>query len=141
MWMGAALSLVAGPFLLGTTPDAVAETIRRMDPASATDPTLRDAYPFALTFAGIFGLTIAAVWAWMAWKNRQGRAWARIVATIFLVLNAISAPGNVVAFGGGFGLASSYWVMSAVLGVAALVLIWRRPSSQYYDTVSRQRLG
>ena len=141
MWTGAALSLVAGPFLLGTTPDAVAETIRRMDPASAADPTLHDAYPYALIFAGILGLITAIFWAWMAWKNRQGRAWARIVATIFLVINTLSAPGNAFLFGEGVTVGSSYWAISAVLGVIVLILIWRKPSSQYYIAVSKHRLG
>ena len=76
----------------------------------------------------------------MAWKNGQGRAWARVVATIFIVVNTLSMPGTAFLIGA-VSVGSVSYVASMILGVTVLILLWRRTSSDYYKAVSKYRLG
>jgi hypothetical protein len=85
------------------------------------------------------------LWIWMAVKNGQGRRWARVVATVFAVI-------NVAGFALGFALLSGldsddlldYLLpqlvvgsASVVLGIVILVQLYRPASSHYYDESTR----
>jgi len=42
------------------------------------------AYQAGRVFGFIAGaVALAGLWLWMAWKNKQGRPWARVVSTVF----------------------------------------------------------
>lgn len=78
------------------------------------------------------GLIIAGLWLWMAWKNREGRSWARVVSTVFFGIMCLIAIVNL------FGLPSpSAFIALAewAVGLAAIIFLWRGESSQYYRAV------
>ncbi|MBO0836111.1 MAG: hypothetical protein J2P28_11400 [Actinobacteria bacterium] len=72
------------------------------------------------------------VWLWMAWKNKSGRAWARILSTVLFGLCCIATPLDI-----GTGAVESR-VLSAVIwlvALAATIQLWRRSSGPYYRQV------
>ncbi len=73
---------------------------------------------------GIIGVLL---WLWMAWANNKGSNWARIVATVLFGLNTISVILDV-------GRASVAIIPVAVgwlIGLAAIVLLWRKETTAY----------
>jgi hypothetical protein len=72
------------------------------------------------------------VWLWMAWKNRSGRAWARILSTVLFGLCCIATPLDI-----GTGAMESR-VLSVVIwlvSLAATIQLWRRSSRPFYRQV------
>jgi hypothetical protein len=140
MYAGAALSLVSliiGLVSLGGLKDEIADSVRETDP-QATQSVIDAAYAASLGFIFVMGLVGIVLWLWMAWKNGQGRSWARVTATVLGVLNALmmllslTQPGaTAVSIGSG--------LLSLVLAVAILVFLWKSESSRYYEAVSRSR--
>ena len=92
-------------------------------------------------------LPFAAVWLWMAQMNKRGRSWARIWSTIFFGIQTLmfGALVVVVAYlallmatnvmtGNVLGLVICgilYWIV----GLVAIVLLWRRQSSEFYASM------
>src|ERR1700677_5275708 len=91
----------------------------------------------ALAIAVVAGTLIGGgLWLWMAWKNRHGHAWARVLSTVFFGIScAIVAP---VAAGNTLGLTIT-GLVSWAIGLTAVVLLWRSASSQYFRTVKSDR--
>jgi hypothetical protein len=113
-----------------------------------------------LVIAIVGGIVAVLVWLWLAWKNRAGRDWARIVAT---VLFALSCPGLPELLTGGHlstmpstftgadgvtiavpPLAIPAWLIAGgvvnwLLGLAIIILLWQRAASRYYEAVSLSR--
>ena len=84
---------------------------------------------------GIFiasGLIGAALWLWMAQKCRAGRGWARVVSTVFFGIETLSLVIGTAAAQGG-GLTRIYGLIVWVIGLIAVVLLWRRSSSDYFS--------
>ncbi len=88
------------------------------------------------TLAGaVGGLISASLWLWVARQNAVGRNWARILATVLFALYTLLAwlilpmehPGGVGAI-----LASLSWLV----GFAAVICLWRRDASHYFNAVS-----
>jgi len=119
--------------------------------------TIKDVVLVAAIVGGIIG---ALIWLWMAWKNRAGRNWARIVATVLFVLSCSSLPELVTgghlstmpstfpAAGGGTvavpPLTFPAWliaggVVNSLLGLAIIVLLWQGAASRYYEAVTLSR--
>jgi hypothetical protein len=68
-----------------------------------------------------------ALWLWMAWANGQGKAWARVVASVFFGLDTIS-----LIFLGSRTLTTLIVALVGwLVGLAAIVFLWRRDTTQY----------
>jgi hypothetical protein len=113
-----------------------------------------------LVIAIVVGIITALIWLWIAWKNRVGRNWARVVATVLFALSCLSLPelltgGHLSTMPSTFTaadgatiavppLAIPAWMIAAglvnwLLGLAIIILLWRRAASGYYDAVSLSR--
>jgi hypothetical protein len=148
MLLAAAISLVSMVVGAATTSkDDVAEEVRKNTP-NATQGDIDAAFAFGIVFAVIFGLITVGLWLWMAWKNGQGRSWARVVATVLFGLNAFSVAIGLliasVADSDELNVQSSpvstvLSVVNFLLALAILVLLWRKESSAYFDSVSHRR--
>ncbi len=82
----------------------------------------------------VVGLITVGLWILMARTNRNGRSWARVVATILgaiAILVGLLGLLQVDAIGLVMNLAL------IVLAVWILVLLYRRESSEYYSAVSQ----
>jgi hypothetical protein len=140
MWAGAVLSVLTLLYSLttmGDLKDDIRAELLKND-TTVSQSTVDAAYAFAIVFAVLFGLVGAFLWAWMAWKNGQGRGWARIVATVFAGLNLLgllftAAGSNAETL----SVVSS--VISVLLAVVILILLWRKESSQFYEASAASR--
>ncbi len=137
MWAGAVvsvLSVVVGLLTYGAFKDDVTEQLRSED-AGVSQDVIDAAVAVGITFVIAAGLIGVGLWLWMAWKNGQGRAWARTVATI---LGAINVVFTLLGFAGGqsepFTLVLS--VVNLALAAVILVLLWKKESTTFYDAVS-----
>ena len=141
MWVGAALS-VAGVavsiLMLDTFKESIADSLRESDP-NVSQTSIDAAYMGGIAAAVVVGLVSVGLWAWMAWKNGQGKSWARIVATalgginVVFLLIGFAAPGaNAVTL--------AFNALTLILAVVILVLLWKKDSSQYYDAVTQRQM-
>lgn len=113
-----------------------------------------------LVIAIVVGIMAVLIWLWIAWKNRAGRSWARVVATVLFALSCLGLPELLTgghlstmpstlpgADGAAIAvppLAIPAWLIAAgvvnwLLGLAIVILLWRRAASRYYEAVSLSR--
>jgi hypothetical protein len=142
---------------------SVFTAIEAADPSgSGTQVPANEIKDVILAIAFVVGIIAVLIWLWLAWKNRAGRIWARIVATVLFALSCLSLPelltggrlstmpstlpaanGAVIAVP---PLDFPAWLIAAsvvnwLLGLAIIIVLWQRAPSRYYDAVSlSQRL-
>lgn len=77
------------------------------------------------------GLIAVGLWLWMAWANRRGRNWARIVSAVFFGINTLNLFGSFVQVHdiGTVIVAVAVWLV----GAGAIALIFNRESAPYYQ--------
>ncbi|MCW2936699.1 MAG: hypothetical protein JWM19_7661 [Actinomycetia bacterium] len=103
------------------------------------DGTHNASYDAGALLGGIIvGLLESGLWLWMAWKTRAGRNWARITSTVFFGLFSVpfvlglfklpAVPRGVV-------------IIEWAVGLAALILLWQRESSQFFAAAKQASLG
>jgi hypothetical protein len=82
-----------------------------------------------------FGLAGTALWLWMARANREGRSWARILSTTLFATLTLTLPLTFlqIPYLPLCVTALAQWT----LAVAALVLLWVRPSGAYFAAMRR----
>ena len=88
---------------------------------------------------GVFivsGLLGAALWLWMAQANKAGKSWARIVATVLFAIDTLNVAVGASAVSGG-GATRIYGLVIWLIGLAAVILLWQRPSSEYFKGTPR----
>jgi tryptophan-rich sensory protein len=97
----------------------------------------------AASLAGFVLLIALSLWLWMAWANKGGRSWARIMATVFfglltagglawLIIGLTRRHPSLTDVSIIVSLFLVYWLAS----LCAVVLLWERSSSDYYTAVS-----
>lgn len=96
---------------------------------AATSDTV---YSIVITLVGI------GLWLLMAWANKQGRVWARMVSTVLCALNVLNVIPLIAVRSLDLQLALVLiaLALSLVAGVVATVLIWRRESTDFYKAAS-----
>jgi hypothetical protein len=115
-----------------------------------------------LAIAIVVGIMAVLIWLWIAWKNRAGRSWARVVATVLFALSCLglpelltgghlsTMPSTLTAADGATinvpPLAIPAWLIAAgvvnwLLGLAVIILLWQGAASRYYEAVSLSRRG
>jgi hypothetical protein len=131
------LSLIYSFTTMGDFKDDLADQMRRDDPG-VSQSTIDAAYSVGIAFAIIFGLLGALLWVWMAWKNGQGRGWARVVATVLAGLNLVGLLFTAAASNSEpVTLISS--IVSVLLAVVILVLLWKKESTEFYAAAEAAR--
>jgi hypothetical protein len=93
-------------------------------------------YHVVVASAVVGSLVAMALWLWMAWKNGQGRAWARIVATVLGVINLLSSAYTI-SVGHSLAISELVTAVDLVLAIVILVLLWRAESSDFYAASGR----
>jgi O-antigen/teichoic acid export membrane protein len=85
-------------------------------------------------------LVAAFLSLWMAWKNRQGRVWARNLTIVAGILVIVAAATVFLTFGGRLTAVASFsYGVSAILSASVLALIWRKESYNFYATDSHRK--
>ena len=129
MYAGAAVSLI-GIIVDMTTLSSTRSAILKAHPTYTT-AQLNTAQHFAIGEFIAGGLIGAALWLWMAQSCRAGKGWARVVSTVFFGIDTLSVLVGATALAGG-GATWLYGVLVWLIGLAAVVLLWRRSSSDYF---------
>lgn len=92
------------------------------------------------TFVGagvILGVIVFLVYLLVAVLIRKGKNWARILGTVFAAMSAVSVLLNIMAAVSlGVSLDILY-VLSALLGIAGIVMLYRPPSQPYFRSQPR----
>ena len=93
----------------------------------------------------VLSIVYCALWVVMARKNRSGRPWARIVASVLFALSTISLYSAVNSLHAGqtvrvvnivsFILVIAEWLC----GLGAVALLWRAESTAYFKSSSALR--
>lgn len=131
MYVGAGISALAMIGILalsGRIKNAVGRALRNAKttkPLTATQ--IHAAETFYIVLVVVILVIAIAMWLWMAWANGRGRGWARIVASVFFGLNTIW-----LIFSGARTVTTLIFIgLGWLVGLAALILLWRRDTTQY----------
>jgi hypothetical protein len=141
MWAGAALSAVSMVVSLLTL-GSLKTHLRQQLIDNSTTYNAHDfdvIYHTAVVAAVVGSLIAIALWFWMAWKNGQGRRWARIVATVLGGINLLSSLYAVLS-GNSIAISMVLTVLNLILAITILVFLWQRDSSEFYAATARHRI-
>lgn len=119
---------IVNTLLSFTMKDEIRDIVRDENPDYSADK-LDSAVNGILGFAVVFGIVFALIYVLLGRKILQGRRWARVVATILLVLNALNLAGLSRPQPGVLRVLSA---IAGLAAVAALVFLWRQPSKDFF---------
>ncbi len=134
MYAGAAVNVIGIVIGLATAGDL--KNAIRKDQPKLTPTQVTNSEHFLVSATVIIGLIGAALWLWMAWANMHGKPWARILSSVFFgvaTLNTAASfaqPGDV--------LSRTLTITVWLVGLGAIILIWRPESSAYYKASRAQ---
>ena len=128
MYAGAAASLVGIAVDL-TALSAIRSAISRRS-TTMTAAQVNTAVHVEVGFLIAGGLIGAALWLWMAQSCKAGKGWARTLSTVFFGIDTLSLLASLGVLGG--GLTRIYGLVVWVIGLIAIILLWQRPSSDYF---------
>jgi hypothetical protein len=137
MYAGAALSAIE--IIIGLlTVGSLRSAIRTQFPAYTTHQIHR-AEIAELVVIIVIGLLAVGLWLWMARANGAGRSWARIVATVLFALSTLDLLLVVARPHASIGLLLDLVVW--LVGLGAIVFLWRKDSSAYFQAASQPPAG
>jgi hypothetical protein len=129
MYVGLAASLLGIVIDMTTLSSTRSEILKRNPTFTTAQVNTAEHLEIGIFIAG--GLIGAALWLWMAQKCRAGKGWARVVSTVFFGIETLSLLVSTAAVQGG-ALTRIYGIVVWVIGLTAVILLWRRSSSDYF---------
>ncbi len=136
MYAGAVASLIG--IVVGlTTMGSLRSSIEKRSP-TLTPTQVNDAVHVGIGFAIVGGLIGVGLWIWMAQVNKAGKSWARILSTVFFGISTISTLASLAGTALAGGSASRiYGIVVWLIGLAAIILLWQRASTDYFKSAPR----
>jgi len=120
----AVLLMYVGAALTAITLIVTVATMHTIETAIRNNSTYTAAQAHQLAVAAIVEYVVTlGLWLLMAWANRAGHGWARITATVLFALNL---------FRGSASISVLFAVLVWLIGLGAVVLLWRKESSEYF---------
>ena len=105
-----------------------------------TPAQVADTYHAELVALVVVGLIGVGLWIWMARMNGRGRNWARITSTVFFALDTLGAIGALAGGSLSGGNANRFYGLVVwIIGLAAIILLWQRQSSDYFQANTAPR--
>ena len=135
MYAGAvvsALSLIVGLVTIGSLRDS----LHKAQP-SLTPTQLHDLQTVVVVGSVFIGLISIGLWVWMALMNKAGKPWARIVATVLFGLDTLFLLLGVARAGAAAGTLVS--ILTWLIGLGAVVYLWRKDASAYFNPQADQQ--
>ena len=126
MYAGAVVSAVSLVVGLATT-GSLRTALHKSNP-SLTPSQLHTAQTALVVGSVIIGLIGIGLWVWMARTNQAGKSWARIVAAVLFGLDTLFLLLGVARAGSGTLVSILTWL----IGGGAVILLWRKESSEYF---------
>lgn len=129
MYAGAAVSAVE-VIVSFTTVGGLKSAIRQAHPhyTAAQVHTVEVTSIAGLVISGLLGI---GLWILMARLNLAGRSWARIVASVLFAFNTLGLVTTILRPGTATILGLVFVVVLWVIGLGAIVFLWRRESSDF----------
>jgi len=140
MYTGAVLSGIAAIYTAATAGSLRAAILKSHPLYSAAQ--VHKAETSIVISAIVGGLLAVGLWIWMARMTGAGRKWARIVASVLFGINTvdvlitISQASAITAVEANASVSIAIGVLVWLAGLGAIVLLWRRESSQYITAAS-----
>jgi len=135
MYAGAvvsALSLIVGLVTIGSLRSSLHKAQPSLTPAQLH--SLQSVVVVGSIFIGVISI---GLWVWMALMNRAGKSWARIVASVLFGLDTLFLLAGVARAGAAAGTLVS--VLTWLIGLFAVVFLWRRDATEYFNAASGPR--
>jgi hypothetical protein len=129
------LSLVSTLLMTGQIRDA-AEQAAKDGGGTLSQSTIDTIVTSTIALAFVFGLIGAGLWFLMGWQNSKGASWARILGTVFFGLETLSAIFTLAAGQGNTAISTVFLVLIWLVGLAAVIFMWRPESSEFYKAAS-----
>jgi hypothetical protein len=133
MYVGAAASLI-GVIIDILTRGSIRSELRSRN-HSLTAAQLTSMYHAVLGGVVVGGVIAIVLWIWMARMCKAGRPWARIVSTVLFAIQTINLAASAAVPAA--STARIYGIVVWLIGLAAIVLLWQRPSSDYFGSTQR----
>lgn len=136
MYAGAAASTVTMVAVLANAlinVGSIKDAIKHANPRY-TAGQVDQAFQSGVTQILITGVLSIGLWLWMARADAKGRSWARIVST---VLFALATLNLFLALNQETLLGVLFAALTWLIGLGAIVLLWRRESSAYFKPQGR----
>jgi hypothetical protein len=135
MYAGAvvsALSLIVGLATVGSLRDSLHKAQPKLTPAQLHD--LQTVVVVGSIFIGVISI---GLWVWMALMNKAGKPWARIVATVLFGLDTLFLLLGVARAGAAAGTLVS--ILTWLIGLGAIIYLWRKDASAYFSPPAGQQ--
>ena len=135
MYAGAvvsAVSLVVGLATVGSLRTALHKSQPTLTPTQ-----LHDLQTVVVVGSIVIGLISIGLWVWMALTNKAGKSWARIVATVLFGLDTLFLLLGLARAGA--AASSLVSVLIWLIGLGAVILLWRKDSTEYITAQSAPR--
>jgi hypothetical protein len=135
MYAGAvvsALSLIVGLVTIGGLRDSLHKSQPTLTPTQ-----LHNLQTVVVVGSVFIGLVSIGLWVWMALMNKAGKPWARIVASVLFGLDTIFLLLGVARAGAAAGTLVS--ILTWLIGLGAVVYLWRKDSSAYFNPQAEQQ--
>ena len=90
-----------------------------------------------VVIAVVESIVAIGLWLLMAWANKAGQSWGRITASVLFGLNTA-----LLLYGfarGTVSIASAFALLVWAVGLAVIVLLWRKDASEYFAVMSPRR--
>jgi hypothetical protein len=133
MYVGAAFSAI-GVILTLVTVGSVRTAIHKAHPLLSA-ARVHSLGNFDAISAVVIGVIAMGLWLWMAFANKAGGSWARVTASVIFGLNTLAAL--VVVSRPEAVLNKLAAIVIWLAGLAVIVLLWQRKSSNFYDSRTR----
>ena len=133
MYAGAVVSLIGIVVDLTTLSSTKSRIVSQHQNWTVTQ--VNNAEHVAIGIFIVSGLLGAALWVWMAQANKAGKGWARIVATVLFAIDTLNVAAGAATPGG--GVTRLYGLVIWLIGLAAIILLWLRTSSDYFRSTPR----
>jgi hypothetical protein len=135
MYAGAVVSAIS--LIVGlATVSSLRSSLHKSDP-SLTPTQLHNLQTVVVVGSVVIGLVSIGLWVWLALANKAGKAWARVVATVLFGLDTIFLLLGLARAGAAAGTLVS--ILTWLIGLGAVILLWRKDSSAYFAPQAGQQ--
>jgi hypothetical protein len=127
MYAGAVVSAVSLVVGLATV-SSLRTSLHKSQP-SLTPAQLHNLQTIVVVGSVAIGLISIGLWVWMALMNKAGKSWARIVATVLFGLDTLFLLLGLARAGA--AASSLVSILTWLIGLGAVILLWRKDSTDY----------
>ncbi len=108
---------------------AISKSALRQSQPNLTPSQASSVEAVVVVFAIVLGSASIALWFFMAWASKNGKSWTRITAAVLFCVYTLGLLANMAKAGP--GVIKVLELIIWLVGLAALVLLWRSSSAAF----------